>query len=147
MYKPKGDRTEQHWSHDYVEGSRYGEQKPVYILINNDSFSAAEDFSYTLKNLGRATLVGESSGGGANSGDFVSLTPNYSIFLPTGSGISPITKTNWEGVGVVPHIAVESKKSLSIAQITILEKLKKDEANSARIKRIDSRIKSLKESH
>ena len=95
MYKRVGDSTEQRWSSDYVAGKRFTQEKDVYILIDRDSFSAAEDFSYTMKNLKRATLIGENTGGAAHSGDSVRLNNHFSLFLPTGRAISPITNTNW----------------------------------------------------
>ncbi|MGX5201815.1 S41 family peptidase [Aliikangiella sp. IMCC44632] len=146
MYNRSTDKTEQNWSHSFVSGSHYGESRPLYILVNENSFSAAEDFSYTLKHLGRATIVGENTGGGANSGDFVRLNDQFTMFLPTGRSINPFTKTNWEGVGVEPHIAIESEKALVKAQTEILNKIKLNEKNTGRIKRIDARINALNSS-
>jgi len=143
MYKREGDRTEQHWSSDYVEGQRFGQQKDVYILIDKNSFSAAEDFSYAMKNLKRATLIGEISAGAANSGDIVRLDDHFSIFLPTARGISPITKTNWEGKGVTPDIQVLSENALNTAQVAILNKLIENEQDPRRVERIKARIAEL----
>jgi len=143
MYKRKSDTTEQHWSSDYVEGARYASNKEVYLLVDNNSFSAAEDFSYTLKHLKRATLIGETTGGAANSGDFVQLTEHFSMFLPSGRGINPITKSNWEGKGVVPNISVTSETALKEAQKVILQKELANESSEGRKKRIEARISSL----
>lgn len=144
MHNRKENRTEQHWSRDYVDGQRFGQDKDLYILIDDQSFSAAEDFSYTMKNLKRATIIGETSGGAANSGDMVQLNKHYSLFLPTSQGISPITKTNWEGTGVTPNIKAPSEKALTKAQIVILEKLMTNEADPRRKKRIQTHISSFK---
>ncbi len=143
MYKREGNRTEQSWSSDYVEGSRFGQEKDLYLLIDKNSFSAAEDFSYTMKNLRRAILVGENTGGAANSGDMVRLNDNFSLFLPTGRGISPITLTNWEGKGVDPDVRVPAEEALNKAQKLILEKLIVSEKDSHRVKRIKARIAEL----
>ncbi len=143
MVKRKGNRTDQHWSSDYVEGQRFGEEKDVYILIDKNSFSAAEDFSYTMKNLSRATLIGETSGGAANSGDTVRLDEHFNLFLPTARGVSPITKTNWEGIGVIPDIKVAGEGALNKAQAVILTKLMASEQDPRRIERIKAKIDEL----
>lgn len=143
MYRRAGDITEQHWSSDYVEGKRFAQEKEVYILIDGDSFSAAEDFSYTMKNLKRATLIGETTGGAAHSGDSVRLSNHFNLFLPTGRPISPITNTNWEGTGVNPDVPVAAENALNKAQKIILEKLISNEKDPRRIARINARIAEL----
>jgi len=143
MVKRKGNRTDQRWSSDYVEGQRFGEEKDVYILIDKNSFSAAEDFSYTMKNLNRATLIGENSAGAANSGDMVRLDEHFNLFLPTARGISPITQTNWEGTGVTPDIKVPGEDALKKTQKLILTKLMASEQDPQRIERIKIRIAEL----
>ena len=143
MIKRKDNRTDQHWSSDYVEGQRFGEEKDVYVLIDKNSFSAAEDFSYTMKNLKRATLIGEISAGAANSGDIVRVNDHFNLFLPTARGISPITQTNWEGTGVIPDIKVSGEDALKKAQVVILTKLMASEQDPRRIERIKARIAEL----
>ena len=65
--------------------------------------------------LHRATLIGQTTGGGANPGGFVPLDPHFAIFVPLGRAVNPYTKTNWEGVGVVPDLATESAAALLTA--------------------------------
>ena len=43
--------------------------------------------------------------------------------MPSGRAINPITKTNWEGKGIEPHISVARDKALDKAHYTALEKL------------------------
>lgn len=143
MFKRKNNVIDQHWSHEYVEGVRYNSAKNVYLLIDKDTFSAAEDFSYTMKHLTSATLIGEQTGGAANSGDFVQLTPYFSMFLPSGRGVNPVTQTNWEGTGVTPDIHVTSEQALNIAQKVILEKILAKETHEGRKKRLNTRISAL----
>jgi hypothetical protein len=40
---------------------------------------------------------------------------DFTVFVPTGRAINPITKTNWEGTGVRPDIAVPADSALSAA--------------------------------
>jgi C-terminal processing protease CtpA/Prc len=105
-----------------VPGRRYG-QKGVYILTSGFTFSAAEDISYTLKNLKRATIVGETTGGGAHPVRARRLNDHFFVMVPFARYISPVTKTNWEGTGVEPDLKVPQAHALKVAQLTALRKL------------------------
>jgi len=123
MYWREGNRTEQFWTQDWVPGKRFDAKKPVYVLTSRRTFSGAEEFSYNLKNLKRATLVGETTGGGAHPGDMVKVAPHFQVFIPGGRAISPITKTNWEGTGVEPDVKVAADDALRVAQVMALKPL------------------------
>ncbi|MEO8849956.1 MAG: S41 family peptidase [Casimicrobiaceae bacterium] len=123
LYWRKGERTEQFWTDEWVPGPRFGATKPVYVLTSSRTFSGAEEFSYNLKNLKRATLVGETTGGGANPGDRQQLSPHFDLFVPSGRAVSPITHTNWEGIGVVPDVRVEAADALRVAEVLALRGL------------------------
>ncbi|GLR11398.1 interphotoreceptor retinoid-binding protein [Chitinimonas prasina] len=123
-YRPQNETT-QYWTHAHVPGARMADT-PVYVLTAKRTFSAAEEFSYNLKNLKRATLVGETTGGGAHPGDRYRAHAHFSVFVPTGRAINPISKTNWEGTGVVPDVAVPAAEALTTAHKLALEKLAKD---------------------
>jgi hypothetical protein len=130
-YRREEDKTIQSWSQAWVPGSRL-DKTPVYILTSGSTGSAAEEFTYNLKNLERATIVGETTGGGAH-------TVSYHVFdfekfrvglkLPSGRAISPITETNWEGTGVTPHIDVPSKDALVKAHVEALKTLQEKETD------------------
>lgn len=121
FHEREGDRTEQSWTQDWVPGPRFGGKKPVYVLVSAGSASGAEEFSYNLKNLRRATLVGETTAGAANPGDWRRLHPHFRIFVPTGRATSPITGTNWEATGVEPHVKTSADDALRMAQWLALE--------------------------
>lgn len=116
------DSHSQTWTLPHVPGTR-SPDTPVYVLTSNGTFSAAEEFSYDLKNLNRATLVGETTGGGAHPGGSVVATDRFMIWVPTGRAISPITLTNWEGTGVSPHIVVPAGEAFDTAYREALESL------------------------
>jgi len=78
--------------------------KPVVLLTGPRTFSGGEEFAYDMQALKRATLVGESTGGGANPGDMQPLQAGLAIFLPTGRAENPVTRTSWEGAGVQPDL-------------------------------------------
>jgi C-terminal processing protease CtpA/Prc len=123
LYWREGDRTDEFWTNDHVLGKRFGEKKAVYVLIGPRTFSAAEEFSYNLKQLKRATLVGEATGGGANPGRWQELSPYLAAFIPNGRAINPITKTNWEGSGVSPDLGVPATEALATAHKLALKNI------------------------
>jgi C-terminal processing protease CtpA/Prc len=124
LYWRERDRTDESWTERFVRGRRYGEGKPVFVLTSARTFSAAEEFTYNLKNLKRASIVGETTGGGANPGAVMPLAANFSMFVPTGRAVSPVTGTNWEGVGVAPDVAVPAGQALERAVELARGKLK-----------------------
>lgn len=123
LYWREGDRTEEFWTDTGVPGKRYGQRKPVYVLTGPRTFSGAEEFSYNLQQLKRATLVGETTGGGANPGRMRELNAHFAAFIPNGRAINPISKRNWEGVGVTPEISVPVSQALEMAHRLALERL------------------------
>jgi retinol-binding protein 3 len=121
LYWREGNRTDEFWTRKEVPGKRYL-NKDVYVLTSKRTFSGAEEFTYNLKNLKRATIIGETTGGGAHPGGGFRISENFGMFVPTGRAISPITKTNWEGTGVTPDVAVPADQALLTAQIMALKK-------------------------
>ncbi len=122
FYFRASNKITKSWTTKRVKGKKM-DQTPVYILTSNRTFSAAEEFTYNLKHLKRATVVGEISGGGANPGGRVSVDKNFVMFIPLGRAINPITETNWEGVGVIPHIKVSKEEALNTAHLEALNGL------------------------
>lgn len=137
LYFRPANETRQFWTLPFVPGKRLG-GKPVYVLTSNFTFSAAEEFTYNLKNLKRATIVGEVTGGGAHPGGVVRLDDHFSAFISTGRAINPVSKTNWEGTGVKPDIEVPKEKALQTAHVAAIEKLiesAKDDRRKEQLKR------------
>jgi hypothetical protein len=120
IYKRNLNLTKQYWSLPFVPGKRRPDVD-VYILTSTGTFSAAEDFSYTLKYLKRATIIGEVTGGGAHAGGIVPFTERFLVWVPTSRTINPNTKSNWEGNGVKPHIEVRADDALEAAHKLALE--------------------------
>lgn len=121
LYFREGNRTEEFWTKPTVAGKKYGD-KDVYVLTSNWTFSGAEEFANNLKVLKRATIIGETTGGGANPGGTVRLHQHYQAFIPDGRAINPITKTNWEETGVEPDVKVPKEQALHTAQLSALNK-------------------------
>jgi C-terminal processing protease CtpA/Prc len=96
--------------------ARYGTERPVFVLVNKDTFSAPEAVAYTLQATGRATVIGESSGGGAHMLDGgAALSGGFTVYTPTKRPISTITGDNWEGIGVTPNIQTSEADTLNTA--------------------------------
>ena len=115
FYWRPDDETSETWTFADVSGKRRPDM-PVYVLTSKRTFSAAEEFSYNLKHLKRATIIGETTGGGAHPGGTEVATDRFTVWIPIGRAINPITKTNWEGTGVKPHIEVNAKNALAEAK-------------------------------
>ena len=141
------DEMSQFWSFHYVPG-RPMFDTDLYILTSQRTFSAAEEFTYNMKNLKRATIIGETTGGGAHPGGTRIVNDYFLVWVPTGRAVNPITKTNWEGTGIAPDIAVESDKALDKARTVALEKLiakATDEKAKARLRWAQNDIKAKME--
>jgi len=112
--------TRQFWALPYVPGTRYTE-RPVYVLTSGQTFSGGEDFAYTLQALGRATVVGETTGGGAHPTRGFPISAAVHIGIPFARSINPVTGTNWQGTGVVPDVAVPEAQARDTAYAKALE--------------------------
>jgi len=129
IYNRSEDSTLEFWSSEQLLGPRYGQTKPVYLLVSRRTFSAAEDFAYNLQLLRRATLVGEVTGGGAHPVRPYRLSHGLVLMVPGAKSINPISHTNWEGVGVQPDIRVPAFAALHVARDRLLKGLAAKHAN------------------
>lgn len=116
------------WSLPHVSGKRYL-SKDVFVLTSRGTYSAAEGFAYTLKNLKLATVVGEVTGGGAHPGDAQHVDEHFSVFVSTGRIENPITKTDWEKTGVKPDIEVPARLALATAHVEALRRVTARQSN------------------
>ncbi len=97
---------------------------PLVLLTSERTFSAGEEFTYNLKCLERATLIGETTGGGAHPVDSFSLPFGFTAVIPVGMAINPVTHTNWEGTGVHPDIRVGSDIAMTEAMDRVKEMIR-----------------------
>lgn len=136
--------VEQSRSADYVPGPRLA-HLPAYVLTSHRTFSAAEDFTYNLQQRGRVVVVGEQTKGGGHTLEFVQL-PEFGLELgiPEGEAVNPISKSSWEGVGVVPDLVVESAKALDVAYRHALERLKGTLTDPQDLFRVDWALASVR---
>jgi hypothetical protein len=122
LYARATDRTENYWTLPYVPGAR-ASKADVYVLTSARTFSGAEEFSYNLQNLKRATIIGETTGGGAHPTSAMIVQRDFILRVPFARAINPVSKTNWEGTGVKPDIACPADEAYDRAYALALEKL------------------------
>jgi hypothetical protein len=128
LYNRKEDASTQFWTLPYVPGKRLA-GKPVFVLTSKYTFSGAEEFAYNLKNLKRATIIGETTGGGAHPVSGHRIDDHFMIGVPNARAVNPISKTNWEGTGVEPDIKVPADQALDVAREKAAEHIRNDPAN------------------
>jgi hypothetical protein len=111
IYDRRDDRTRQAWTLPHVPGPRFGTTTPIWVLTSATTFSGGEALGYDLQQIGRATVVGERTGGGAHPRRGFRLGAHLEATIPVGRPVSPLTGTNWEGTGVVPDLAVPADEA------------------------------------
>jgi len=115
-YSREDDFLKEFWTLEEVKGGPLADV-PLFLLTSPRTFSAAEMLAYDMKALGRANLVGEPTGGGANSVDLYPVGSAFEIFISTSRAINPLTGSNWEGMGVLPDISVPEDQALDTAMV------------------------------
>ena len=112
-------------------------------MTSRRTFSAGEELAYNLQALRRATVIGETTGGGANPGEEFRINEHFEMFVPTGRAINPVTRTNWEGTGVKPDIEVPEAQALKTAHLAALRRLLEgatDEGSRGRLRSVIERV-------
>ncbi|MCA1245965.1 S41 family peptidase [Massilia sp. MS-15] len=125
-----------------VAGPRYL-GKPVYVLTSNRTFSAGEAFSYSMRSLKRATLVGATTRGGGNPVTLQPLRDNYLLSVPIGESVSPVDGGGWEGKGVTPDLEVEDGRTLEVAHRQALERLRETARDEGQRASLAGQIEAL----
>ncbi|HTS63693.1 MAG TPA: S41 family peptidase [Candidatus Acidoferrales bacterium] len=113
IFSPRDATTRESWTQP-VAGNRLAD-KPVYVLTSKRTASAAECFSYDLKMLKRATLVGETTRGAAHAAVFRPIADHFGMGIPEAKPINPFSDRDWEGVGVEPDVRTNAADALDTA--------------------------------
>lgn len=123
MFTRSTNTTEQNWTTAYVQGPKMT-GADLYVLTSRNTYSAAEEFTHDLKNLNRATVVGETTGGGAHFVEFYYLR-GYDIELkvPIGRSYNPKTGLDWEGIGIEPNVKTSLHDAFQTAYCLALKNL------------------------
>jgi hypothetical protein len=122
LWERRSNMTTEFWTKPELPGKKVRDDVPVFVLTANRTFSGAEEFTYNLKNLKRATIVGETTGGGAHPVSGHRIDEHFSIGVPFARAINPYSRTNWEGTGVEPDVKVPAADALATALRLISEK-------------------------
>jgi C-terminal processing protease CtpA/Prc len=115
IYDRRENTTQQFWTKSPVSGNALADKR-AYVLTSSTTFSGAEEFAYDLKMLKRATLVGETTTGGAHPARTHQIDDHFRIRVPGARPINPISKKDWEGTGVEPDVKVNAADALEAAQ-------------------------------
>jgi C-terminal processing protease CtpA/Prc len=118
---------------------------PLYILIDKGTASAAEALTFVLQSHKRATVMGESSAGGAHFSDYFTINDYIRVSVSTGTPVSAVTQTNWERVGVQPDVKVNPDQALDLAHLAALRKVGHPDAiNEETIRKLKSKLEHKK---
>jgi len=121
LHRRPENEIAQMWTLPWVAGARYLD-RDVFVLTARRTFSAAEGLAFDLSALGRATLVGERTGGGAHAGRWYPLSEHFAAFIPTTRATSVFVEGDWEGDGVAPDVEVPAEAALTRACELALER-------------------------
>jgi C-terminal processing protease CtpA/Prc len=137
IYYRETNDIEASWSFTELPGKRLPGVE-LYILTSARTFSAAEDFSYSLQALKRAVIVGERTKGGAHPVEVIIIKGDILTQVAIGNSVSPITGSNWEGTGVIPDIETASESALDVAYARALDALLSRAIDAERIDELES---------
>jgi hypothetical protein len=120
--------------------------RPVWVLMSPRSVSAAEGFAYNLQQQGRAQVAGQTSMGAAHAGGMQRIGAHFSVFVPNGRSRNPKSGGNWEGVGVLPDLAVAAADdALRVVQLRLLEGMKERSVDARLLRGLEARIQTLRD--
>jgi hypothetical protein len=140
-YSPRDNTTKDSWLRSPVAGSDLA-TKPVYVLTSAQTISAAEQFTYNLKMLKRATIVGETTAGAAHAGVFHRIDEHFGVAITEVKSINPYSKYDWNGTGIKPDVKTPATDALNVA-VRLIGKKHLEGSDLHRLHRLDSRPGSV----
>lgn len=135
--------TTRTWSLAELPGPRYL-GRDVFVLTSQRTFSAGEMLAWSLQSLGRATIVGDTTGGGGHGMNFRTLDPHFAAAIPFIKPIDPRGGAGWEGIGVRPDLATEGD-ALRAAHTEALERVAARTSDPARKEQLGRMIADLEQ--
>ena len=114
-YDREGNIINEDYTSPELSPIKFDSDIPVFILTSKKTSSAAEAFTYALKHLKRATIIGERTAGMAHASEETIVNEYFRLLLPIHRTINPTTHSDWEGKGVIPHIEIKENKALKKA--------------------------------
>ena len=113
-YRRADHSTRESWTEPSVPGRKFLD-KPVFVLISRQTFSAGEALAFVLQDHKRATLIGEPTVGGSGAIEFKPIDDHFTLVLPTTRVFSPVTNRDWSSTGVQPDVRVPAEQALDAA--------------------------------
>jgi len=86
---------------------------PMAVLVNSESYSAAEFFAAALRDYDAAVIAGEQTSGKGYFQNNFKLNDGSAVALSTGKYFTP-KGVSLEGVGITPDVVVELSEELEI---------------------------------
>lgn len=114
LYNPRADTTGHSWTRSPVAGNHLA-NKPVYLLTSERTISGAEQFTYNLKMLRRAAIIGQTTAGEAHAGSFHRLNDHFGIGILEVKPFNPYSKYDWAEIGIEPDVRVRAADALDEA--------------------------------
>jgi hypothetical protein len=108
---------------------------PLYVLTSGATASAGEDFTFVLKNMHRATIVGGTTAGAGHNNANLDLGEGFNASISFTRVVDPKTGAEWERVGVTPDVPVDPARALDVAHALALKTIAEKETD-ARWRRI-----------
>jgi Peptidase family S41 len=124
IYNRAENSMRDNWTPQPVPGNTLA-KKPVFILTSGKTFSGAEQFSYDMQMLKRATIVGEPTSGRGHIPRARRIDDHFEIRVPDEQTINPVSKTGWDGPGVQPDVTVRASEALATAQKLAVVRLRR----------------------
>ncbi len=94
--------------------------KPIILLVNGTTFSAAEDFTVLFKNAKRGKVIGTPTGGSTGNPIFIDLGWGYTGRICTRHE-KLADGTEFIGVGIQPDVVVEETESVILGNDNVIE--------------------------
>jgi C-terminal processing protease CtpA/Prc len=110
-----GEKKTEAWTSLEGLGHCFSDDVPVFVLVSEKTFSAAEGLAYVLQQHGRAKVVGATTKGGAHPNMVRTLPAGFMTSIPIMRVVHPVSGGDWEGVGVQPDVKCPSQDALRAA--------------------------------
>ena len=94
---------------------------PLYVLTSGATASAGEDFTFVLKNMKRATIIGGTTAGAGHNNAVLDLGDGFNASVSFTRVMDPKTGAEWERVGVTPDVPVDPARALDVAHALALK--------------------------
>ena len=132
------------WTHPNPVPALRLSRQPAFVLTSRRTFSAAENFAFSLQALRRATLIGETTRGGAHTGKGLQdLGFGLRALIPSGENLSPTSRTNWERSGVLPDVVAPDSSAFHTAYRTAIEVLIREAPTGPRYDRLERALRAI----